>query len=128
MYITIFTQLVYATAHASYYVTAIVSDMQDSTSTTSKAFENHAKYDNISITTRFLELPRTSGLSELISMVPKVASKSQIAKNGKDIIHLSQIMKRRKRILKEVYWNRVLTSNEITKCSQVFLLELMQEL
>ena len=126
MYMIILTQVAYVKPHTSYYVTAIVSDMQRSTSINSKEFEDHTKYDNISITTRFLELSRISGLSQMISLISTAASTSKKAKEGEDMLHLSQIMMRRKNILKEVFWNRVLTSNEITKCSQVFLLLLTQ--
>ena len=119
IYMIIFIQLAYAESHASYYVTTIVSDMQGSTSTISKALED------ISITTRFLELPRASGLSSIISTLSSIASKNQTGKDG-EVIHLSQIGTRMKNILKEVYWNRILTSNEITKCSHVFPLYLMQ--
>ena len=122
MCIIIFNQLAYAESFAPYYVTAIVSDMQGSRPIISKEFDYHVKYDNISITTRFVQLPRASGLSQIISTVENAASKSQPVKDGEEIIYLSQIMARRKNIMKEVYWNRALKSNEITKCSQVFLL------
>ena len=122
--IIIFAQLAYAKSYASYQATAIVFDIQGSTSTTSKAFEGYVKHDNISTTTKFLDLPRTSGLSKVISTISSASSSNLTTKNGKEVLHLSPVMKKGINILKEIYWNRTVTTSDITKCSQACLLKL----
>ena len=120
-YMIIFNPLVYASSHTLYYITTIASGIQDSISTTSKTFVDYMKYSNISIHTKIVEYSRTSGLSQLLSTVSSISSSSLTAKNGKEVLHLSQIMKKRKNILEEILWMRTITSSDITKCSQVLL-------
>ena len=132
IYLIISNPLAFVSSHTLYYVTTIASAIQDSTasgtqdsiSTISKTFAGYRKYGNISIHAKTVEYSRTSGLAQLISTVSSVSSSSLTAKDGKEVLHLSQVIKKRKNILKEIYWNRTLRSSDITKCSQVFLLQL----
>ena len=106
-----FISRAYANYHAAYYVTTLTNDDQDT-----------VKYNNISINTRFIKLARISGLSQVISTVLSTPSQKRAAGNKEEVLHLSQFMEKRKDIFKELYWNRKLTSTDITECSQVFLL------
>ena len=111
--------LVYAKRDMLYYVTTFTSDIQDSKLNTSKPLDYHFKYKNLSVHTKFIELPRASGLLQLISSVPSVSFLNDTAKARKEIIHLSQIIEQKKTILKEIFWKRKQVSSDFRKCSQV---------
>ena len=119
IYICNVIYLVYAKRSMSYYVTTFTSNIQDSKSNTSKPLDYHFRYKNLSVDTRFIELPRTSGLSQLISSFPSYSLQNGTAKDGEDIFHLSYINEGKKKILKEVFWKRKQVSSDVTKCSQV---------
>ena len=122
IYLFSFIYIAYANSHTSYYVTTLANDVQDSKSITSKEPDNFVKYKNISIHTRFIKLSRISGLSQIISKVSSIPVQNHTAGYEDEVLHLSQFTNTRKNIFKELYWTRKLTSNDITKCSQVFLL------
>ena len=116
-----FVHAAYASSHTSYYVKTLINGVQDTKSTTSKELGYSVKYKNISIHTSFIKLSRISGLSQIISAASSIPAQNQRAGN-EEVLHLSQLKMTTKNIFKELYWNRKLTSTDITECSQVFLL------
>ena len=119
IYIINFICCACAKNHTSFYVKTIASDIQSSHSSTLKAFDDRMTYKNISIDATIIELSRTSGLSHVFSTVSNVLSSNSSNKNGEEIINLSQLNSKWKRVFKEIYWKRKLTSSNIAKCSQV---------
>ena len=119
IHLFIFIYLVCAKRDTSYYVTEFTSSIQEPKSNASKPLDYHFKYKNLSIYTKFIELPTTSSLSQLISSLPSVSLQNDTAKDGKEIFHLAQITGEKKKILREVFWKRKQVSSEVSKCSQV---------
>ena len=118
-----FLYLAYAnshTSHSSYYVTTLTNDARDSKQTAFEEIDDNVRYNNISIHTRFIKLARNSGLSQTISIVLSSPPYKRAAGNRDEAIHLSKFIEKRKEVFKKLYWNRKLTSNDITECSQVF--------
>ena len=119
MHIFTFIHLVCAKRDTSYFVTTFASHSQDSKSNASMPLDYHFRYKNLSIRTKFIELPSTSGLSQVISTLSSVLLQNGTAKDGKDIFHLSHITEEKRKLLKEVFWKRKQVSSDVVKCSQV---------
>ena len=116
IFICSITHLVLANLPASYHTTTVIEDFDLTRPTT---FTEYTNYFNFSIDTKYIAFPKASGLVDIISTITKVQAKNETTKDGKNVVHLSQLNGKMEMIFKEIYWNRKLISTNIDQCSKV---------
>ena len=116
IFICTITHLALANLPASYHTTTVIEDFDLRRPTT---FTEYTDYFNFSIDTKYIAFPKASGLIDIISTILKVRAKNETTKDGKNVVHLSQLNGKMKMIFKEIYWNRKLISTTIDQCSKV---------
>ena len=104
-------------AKTSYHVTTFTEDVHKMHTTNTP--RDYLQYKNISIQSSVIALPTVSGLSSIISAASNASAKNLTAENEREVIHLSHLTDKRKKILQEVFGNTKLISSDVTKCSQV---------